>query len=59
MGDRRNWGVKSNGKFKMQRVSSDILHWGMLGVPLISSVIGSVVVLYLVTTFFGWKRDIG
>jgi hypothetical protein len=59
MGDRRNWGVKNNGKFKMQRVSSDILHWGILGVPLIPSVFGSVVVLYLVTTFFGWNHYTG
>ncbi|WP_421655387.1 hypothetical protein [Leptothermofonsia sp. ETS-13] len=40
-------------------VSSDILHWGILGVPLIPSVIGSVIELYLVTTFFGWRRYTG
>jgi uncharacterized membrane protein YeaQ/YmgE (transglycosylase-associated protein family) len=49
--------------FKFLRVNFGInysvLHWGVLGVPLIPSVIGSVIVLYVVTTFFRWGRYIG
>lgn len=37
-------------------LSHDALDWAVLGVPLIPSLIGSLVVLYVVTTFFRWGR---
>jgi uncharacterized membrane protein YeaQ/YmgE (transglycosylase-associated protein family) len=37
-------------------VNLDLLHWHLLGVPLIPSIIGSAIVLYVVTTFLKWAR---
>lgn len=34
----------------------DLLLWGPLGVPVIPSIIGSVIVLYVLTTFLKWGR---
>lgn len=32
------------------------LHWGIRGVPIVPAIIGSTIVLYLVTTFLKWGR---
>ncbi len=41
-----------------QQVSSDIpvLHWSVQNIPIIPSIIGSAIVLYLLTSFLRWGR---
>lgn len=34
----------------------DWLTWSILGVPIVPSVVGSVIVLYVVTAFLSWGR---
>lgn len=34
----------------------DFLHWGILGVPIIPSILGCTIVIYLVTSFLRWAR---
>ncbi|MEO0489158.1 MAG: hypothetical protein AAF215_25940 [Cyanobacteria bacterium P01_A01_bin.123] len=36
--------------------SLDILTWGIQDVPIIPSVLGSTIILYVVTTFLSWGR---
>jgi uncharacterized membrane protein YeaQ/YmgE (transglycosylase-associated protein family) len=43
---------------KQHGVNNVVLHWGILGVPLIPSVIGSIIVLLVVTTVFHSRRYI-
>jgi uncharacterized membrane protein YeaQ/YmgE (transglycosylase-associated protein family) len=38
------------------RLDFAFLHWDLLGVPVIPSIIGSAIVLYVVTTFLKWGR---
>jgi len=39
-------------------INNEILHWGILGVPFIPSMIGSIIVLLIVTTVFHRSRYI-
>lgn len=38
------------------RLDLDVLQWGVQGVPIIPSVIGSAIILYVVTTLLKWGR---
>ncbi len=54
------WLGEATFKFlKRYGMNYDALHWGIWGVPLIPSIVGSVIVLYVVTTFFRWGRYSG
>lgn len=37
-------------------LTSPILQWSIEGVPIVPSIIGSAIVLYLVTAFLSWGR---
>lgn len=37
----------------------DFLHWGIWGVPIVPSIVGSVIVLYVITTVVRWGRYTG
>ncbi|UBF27882.1 hypothetical protein K9N68_08280 [Kovacikia minuta CCNUW1] len=37
-------------------VNNAVFHWGILGIPLIPSIVGSVIVLFVVTTLFHPRR---
>lgn len=37
-------------------VNHTFLAWGLLGVPLIPAIVGSLLVIYVVTTFVKWGR---
>ena len=36
--------------------SLDILAWGVQGVPIVPSILGSAIILYVVTAFLSWGR---
>lgn len=37
-------------------LDSNILQWGIQGVPIIPSIVGSAIILYIVTTLLKWGR---
>lgn len=37
-------------------LDAEILHWGFQGVPILPSVIGSTIVIFVTTTFLRWGR---